>query len=240
MTAMQAQTELCNPQTLRTRAEFCEWGTALAARLGVPYPVRDSALRDDCWGLVGQGVGINLNLAEIEAAHAADPHAHFRFISDSVGVLLHEIAHPLSVAIMPIEAPALSKTDADAAITKWAAASEPPDCPPWDDGHSARFIRTALHVQHRVETMLGFGILPDTIVDCEQYQLSSIYHYCNALGTEREKLAGEPFTVIRQTQPPEAFVTHWQADVDRWFSALASPSRFQIAAREAALSLFQE
>ena len=199
---MQAQTELCNPHTLRTRAEFCEWGTVLAARLGVPYPVRDSALRDDCWGLVGQGVGINLNLAEIEAAYAADPHAHFRFISDSLGILLHEIAHPLSVAIMPIAASTFSAVEADAAVAKWAAASEPPDNPPWDDGHSADFIRTALHVQHRVETMFGFGILPDTIVDCEQYGLSSVYLYRNALGNEREELAGEPFTVVRQTRPP--------------------------------------
>ncbi len=50
--------------------------------------------------------------------------------------------------------------------------------------------------------MLGFGILPDTIVDCEQYGLSSVYHYRNALGTEPKELAGEPFTVFGRRAPP--------------------------------------
>ncbi len=71
-------------------------------------------------------MGINLNLAEIEAAHAADPHAHFRFISDSLGILLHEIAHPLSVAIAPIAASTFSAVEADAAVAKWAAVPRAP------------------------------------------------------------------------------------------------------------------
>ena len=40
--------------------------------------------------------------------------------------------------------------------------------------------------------------------------------------------------------PPRPFIELWRGDVERWFQPLALPSRFQIAAREAALSLFQE
>ena len=128
-----------SPFLLRTRAEFCEWGTALAARLGVPYPVADAALSKEYWGVVSQTVGIRLNLSDIEAVSPR----HVDFITNSLGTLLHEIAHPLTVAMATVAAPDGPPAQAAAIVATWADRTEPVDDPPWDD-HRADYVAHCL------------------------------------------------------------------------------------------------
>jgi hypothetical protein len=221
-----------SPFKLRTRAEFCEWGTALAARLGVPYPVIDAALNKEYWGVVSQTVGIRLNLSNIEETSPR----HFDFIADSLGILLHEIAHPLTVAMGTIAAPTCPPAQAAAIVATWADRAEP-DNPPWDD-HRADFIRTALHVHRRAERLLNLTIGAETLIDSVYYGLSNVHLYRRALGTEPDELLSEPFSTIRATCPPRPFIELWQADVDRWFQALSIPTPSDVAARDAATTLF--
>jgi len=222
-----------SPFKLRTRAEFCEWGAALAAQLGVPYPVADAKLNKDYWGVVSQTVGIRLNLSEIEEACPR----HFDFIADSLGILLHEIAHPLTVAMAPVVAPTCPPAQAVAIVATWLDRAEPVDNPPWDD-HRADFIRTALHVHRRAERLLNLSIGAETLIDTTFYGLSNVHLYRRALGAEPDELLNEPFTAIRATCPPRPFIELWQADVERWFQALSLPSPSDVAARDAAIALF--
>ncbi len=222
-----------SPFKVRTRAEFCEWGTALAARLGVPYPVADAALSKEYWGVVSQTVGIRLNMSDIETVSPR----HYDLITNSLGILLHEIAHPLTVAMATVAPPTCPPEEAAAIVATWADRTEPVDDPPWDD-HRADFIRTALHVHRRAERLLNMLILEETLTEPARYGLSSIYDYCAALGSEPDDLLNEPFTTIRATRPPRPFIELWKADVDRWYQALSLPTPSDVAARDAALTLF--
>ena len=81
-----------------------------------------------------------------------------------------------------------------------------------------------LHVAHRAERLLGYGIVLLDVFDPDDYGLSGIYAYRNALGNEPAALEAEPFTAILKTCPPRPFVELWLADVDRWLSGIDSPT----------------
>ena len=95
-----------------------------------------------------------------------------------------------------------------------------------------------LHVAHRAERLLGYGIVLLDVFDPDDYGLSGIYAYRNALGNEPAALEAEPFTAILETCPSRPFVELWRADVDRWLSGIDSPTPEQRAAVVAARNLF--
>ena len=70
-----------------------------------------------------------------------------------------------------------------------------------------------LHVAHRAERLLGYGIVLLDVFDPDDYGLSGIYAYRNALGNEPAALEAEPFTAILETCPSRPFVELWSADV---------------------------
>jgi hypothetical protein len=101
-----------------------------------------------------------------------------------------------------------------------------------------KFLRAVLHVAHRAERLLGYGIVLLDIFAAEDYGLSSTYAYRRTLGTEPEDLEAVPFSTILETCPPRPFVALWKQDVQRWLDTIAEPTPKQVAAVEAAMSLF--
>ena len=94
----------------------------------------------------------------------------------------------------------------------------------------ARSPRSGVHPNdvarcHRAERLLGYGIVLLDVFDPDDYGLSGIYAYRNALGNEPQALEAEPFTAILETCPLRPFVELWRADVDRWLSGSTAPPR---------------
>ena len=163
----------------------------------------------------------------------------FHLATEALGILIHEIAHAACWR-RPEERPALSPPEAAAVVEQWARqdAAAPPDPAPWFDDHGAEFIRMTLHVAHRAERLLGYGIVLLDVFDPDDYGLSGIYAYRNALGNEPAALKAEPFTAILETCPPQAVCRVVASRRSTMADRIASPTPEQRAAVVAALSLY--
>ena len=252
----------------KPRAAFCQWfedfGRRLApADLGnVPLYCVDAALSGpgQTMGLGGEdvdlayrrqighrwkgrGACLALDLEQVAdnaAREEGNEEAHKAvFVRHAIGLALHELGHAL-------QRPRLFNPDSDQAQMEKALrccietpGEELPDCDVAWSGHDGQFLRVLAHVEYRAKLLLGFPVEAYSFAGLA-YRLSPPAAYRQAIADEPKELAGEPLTAVRATCPPRPFIELWRGDVERWFQPLALPSRFQIAAREAALSLFQE
>jgi len=177
-------------------------------------------LATDCGGLVRQP-GYLENL--------------WQWLENALALFLHELAHVLSAEKMV----ALNVTEPAAREAVAACLRDPPDCEaaiPWQ-GHDACFIRNAIHLEHRTQTVLGFEAESFCLAG-SYYGLSEPSAYRQALADEPAELAGEPFRIIRQAQPPQEFVTLWQNDLQTWYGRIGNPSKLQALAMSQGQSLF--
>jgi hypothetical protein len=93
-------------------------------------------------------------------------------------------------------------------------AIEPPATVPYA-GHEARFIRAAVHLQHRA-SIAGVTVAPSRLCAGREYGLSSANQYRNALGDEPCRLAADSIRELLDRHPPEAFSRLWAEDAARW------------------------
>lgn len=96
---------------------------------------------------------------------------------------------------------------------------------PWWN-HHGRWVRTYLHVVHRLSQSMRIAIIPqlDTF-----HAVSPASAYRAALGDEPNRLAVMPLPDIGDISPPPAFIELWQADVKRWWLGLSAPTETQTA-----------
>lgn len=173
----------------------------------------------------GRGPAILLDPAEI-AAHAARRPRPTRtrvFLPVAMGVVLHELAHIIDARPRYDAEPDLDLVEFGRLILAAdLTGTTPPTNGPGSDvpwrGHEASFIRIALHLAHRVES-LGIDVRPDDVFAAADYGLSATRQYHAALGDEPERLASVDFVTIGDAAPPAAFTALWRADVERWHAA---------------------
>src|SRR5690606_34581268 len=79
-------------------------------------------------------------------------------------------------------------------------------------GHGLDFIRIALHLNHRANT-LGMSVASNILCAGYRYGLSPAWRYAEVLGDEPARLHQMPFREIRLLAPPPAFSCLWHEDL---------------------------
>ena len=120
------------------------------------------------------------------------------------------------------------------AITRAVAAEV---CLPWREwqehrgplrwaGHDSKFIRRLIHIIHRLENR-GFRIEPTWAFNDEEYALSALAAYSEALGDEPARHDWRPLLDVLAKPAPAEFTKLWGRDVAQFFrrSVLKGESR---------------
>ncbi len=84
-------------------------------------------------------------------------------------------------------------------------------------GHGGPFVRTVLHLCHRVAAA-GECVAPSEVFLSPGYCLSPLNAYRAALGSEPRRLAKRSFRDILKMPCPKKFWCLWTADVAQWLS----------------------
>lgn len=138
--------------------------------------------------------------------------------------LIHEMAHllPRKQIELPgsVEPTADERKAQQLQLNIWAD-SVIPYHRPWT-GHDLQFIRAALHLFHRAETMLGERLpLWDLCIGGGAYGLSDAERYQEKLGCEVIEHQRKSFAEIEKLDPPQPFIDLYASDVRYWHSRLA-------------------
>jgi hypothetical protein len=138
-----------------------------------------------------------------------------------MGVVLHELAHNLSIGPDDGDPPAgLILVGRFLLAAELSGLGVPTNGPgaavPWR-WHEWSFIRTVLHLRYRAES-LGIKLSSTDVFSASDYGLSTTWRYLAGLGDEAARLANLDFATISMMTPPDVFVDLWEADVCTWMS----------------------
>lgn len=127
-------------------------------------------------------------------------------------MVLHEIAHVVELGVTSQSCPPNDQEQLRELVqtpwTEWAAHS---GAVRWF-GHDLRYIRTLLHLHHRMESRGHRVCLP--LAFChESYGLSSITEYADALGDEPQRTSWLTLADAMAGPMPEEFTKLWGRDV---------------------------
>ncbi len=138
-------------------------------------------------------------------------------VEPTIEMLLHELAH-----ILPVKPPIVDDCDEPTAeqrgyqngqLLAWAAHARQGE--PWA-GHDLKFIRRALHLAHRAES-LGLSIKRQKmLIAGEDYGLSNVSDYADALASEPQRMSNRTFTQIEDEPLLPPFVRLFVKDASRW------------------------
>ena len=153
---------------------------------------------------------------EMVAAEVGNDRTKFAAIYDQAvaAVVCHEAGH-ISESQPDLSEPTAERREFSEAIAAYSVAIA--DNSPWPPmfGHSAHFVRNAIHLAYRAN-MLGY-VFPIHMLYCgENYQIAEPENFQYLLGREALNLAGESIFNIRTYRPPLNFVRLWQRCIRRW------------------------
>lgn len=105
--------------------------------------------------------------------------------------------------------------------------NQQPRQPPWD-AHASDFIRLAIHVSHRANSV-GFVCKPGWLWDSDAYKLSQIERYIERLGDEPQRFRDRSLFAVAESPAPEAFQAFADEDLKRATAAFhnENPSVFE-------------
>jgi hypothetical protein len=179
----------------------------------------DLHLRDHIPGYRGRGPCMVINDRHLRTAY--DP-ADFDYTFTAT--VLHELAHILQRPWLynePVTEPP-ERIQLEAQQVADIVSNEKPAGLPFK-GHGAQFIRVALHLQYRAETLATWIAPYDLCAGC-RYRLSHARRYQLALGDEPKRMARKAIAEIVASEAPPKFVQLWADDVHAHFQSL---SRFE-------------
>lgn len=144
------------------------------------------------------------------------PHGHVAGWFDAI--VLHEISHIVeageSAETAPNDDPAQLR---ELASTPWRTWPAYASLPKWA-GHGARYIRTLLHLRHRLASR-GHAVSLEMAFCSAAYGLSRIEDYRISLGDEPARNDWRRMADVLAEPVPEEFKNLWSDDVVRSFSA---------------------
>jgi len=171
----------------------------------------------------GRGPAMVIDPQTIAASSRYRPRVSRRrvFHPSAMGVVLHELAHILSIEPDDVDPPAgLILAGRSLLVAELSGLGVPTNGPgaavPWR-WHEWSFIRAVLHLAYRA-ALLGVKLKPTNVCNASDYGLSSTWRYLAALGDELGRLADNDFATISVISPPDGFVELWEADVHSWLS----------------------
>jgi hypothetical protein len=186
----------------------------------------------------GRAVAVVVDDLVLMSAFAVRP-----FPSAIRATFLETVAHEVGHIVREAWIPSLSDPEdiparVTARVERFASVGLAPDNKARREAwfhHDAPWIRSYLHVSHRLERALGLPCVP-SFSPC--YGLSSAWKYESAFGDEPQRLGHIPSPEIHATPPPEAFVQLWKADVRRWFFSIEQPTDADFAMLKIGMHLF--
>jgi hypothetical protein len=164
---------------------------------------------------------------------------HTAIRGEFLGTVAHEVGHIVREAWIPSPSdPEDIPARVTARVERFASVGLAPDNEARREAwfhHDAPWIRSYLHVSHRLERALRLPCIP-SFHPC--YGLSSARKYESALGDEPRRLGHIPLAEISGIRPPEAFIELWKSDVRAWFLSIANPTDADIAMLKIGMKMF--
>ena len=201
--------------------------------LGLAYPYVDLIARDhigDRWR--GRGPGFLLNdraLYAVAVASGANNPVWIRsqFRSNAVYTALHELGHVAEAGFDRTgeweRSPEVVNCLTDQ-VKQTVVKTTPADFDANDQQrqHGPAWIRACCHLFHRAQAHWPFGVLPSLtpVCDTENYGLSVVRYYRDALGDEPARLAYLSLADVLRSPAPTAFTKLYQHDRARALATL--------------------
>ena len=185
---------MMHPDTL-PRPKDCRAYASIDAVVDIP--LRDALVQQGRW----RGPGLCIVFMEFS-----------RVFDDMLGILLHELAHglPARKFFDAIDTPVIRALHYARAV-EWAN-----DTSPDTDTHGIDFVRACLHLHFRAVWHGHRTIPPNRLCFAgANYEMSSDYHYRQAIGDEPSRMLDATFSEILAAEPPAAFSDLWRADLER-------------------------
>lgn len=123
-------------------------------------------------------------------------------------LLIHEAAHCAVSDMKPLD----SESEAVTAMVQTSWRQWPAHTGSAWNGHDARYIRSLIHIAHRVQNRGSIGSLPMAF-NHKLYGLSAAEKYAEALGDECRSKDWLPLNEVLAKKMPDEFVKLWMSDV---------------------------